>query len=366
MSVISRRQKEVLLSDVQRMINNNNHTAFANHAKIAERITNGDLSFYIDSPKKEFVIKYGSKEIRFNCNDQQMTELKGIKFDDNSIIKGISDTTTPDSSNIALSTKWGKSHKHDDDYSKKNHNHDQQYAAKDHNHDQQYAAKDHNHDNDYAPLVHNHPSLAPANHTHTISNVQGLQNALDQKANTNHSHFGIETENELIEFIQDHRLTTWDKIFTGLNIASSAVEYFTLAGMQAEIATLMSAVGGTAGISGVSATSGLGTTLLGVKDTMQHVAGAVNSLGDSFESIKGVTDTMSEYINKGAEIVGKAQEAVDGFFNKFSSVNDLYQRLPDMMNVGHQVGGPGIDLATTKLPSALNVVKGLSSSTIAM
>ena len=57
MSVISRRQKEILLSDVQRMINNNNHTAFANHAKIAERITNGDLAFYIDSPKKEFVIK---------------------------------------------------------------------------------------------------------------------------------------------------------------------------------------------------------------------------------------------------------------------------------------------------------------------
>ena len=120
MSVISRRQKEILLSDVQRMINNNNHTAFANHAKIAERITNGDLAFYIDSPKKEFVIKYGNKEIRFNCNDQQMTELKGIKFDDNSVIKGISDSTTSDSSNIALSTKWGKSHNHDNDYSKKN------------------------------------------------------------------------------------------------------------------------------------------------------------------------------------------------------------------------------------------------------
>ena len=355
MSVISRRQKEVLLSDVQRMINNNNHTAFANHAKIAERITNGDLMFYIDSPKKEFVIKYGSKEIRFNCNDQQMTELKGIKFDDNSVIKGISDTTTPDSSNIALSTKWGKTHNHDQDYSKKNHNHDQQYAAKNHNHDQQYA-----------PIVHDHPLLASANHTHTISNVQGLQNALNQKANTNHTHFGIETEKQLIEFIQDNYKTGWDKFFTGFSIASDVAEYFTLAGLIAEVNALASAVAGTTGVNvGTSATR-LGTTLTGLSDKMKGLANFTQGLGDKFESIKGVTDTMAQYINKGSEYVNKAQQWVDGIANKFTSVSELYQRLPDMMNVGHQVGGPGIDLATQKLPSALNVVKGLSSSTVAM
>ena len=76
MSILSRRQKNILLSDVQRMINNNNHTAFANQAKIAECVSNGDLKFYIDSPKKEFVIKYGNKEIRFNCNEQQIKELR--------------------------------------------------------------------------------------------------------------------------------------------------------------------------------------------------------------------------------------------------------------------------------------------------
>ena len=38
MSIISRRQKELLLNDVARMINNNNHTAFANHAKISESV----------------------------------------------------------------------------------------------------------------------------------------------------------------------------------------------------------------------------------------------------------------------------------------------------------------------------------------
>ena len=51
MSIISRRQRLLLLNDVSRMINNIN-CAFANHAKIAERVSNGDLTFYIDSPKR--------------------------------------------------------------------------------------------------------------------------------------------------------------------------------------------------------------------------------------------------------------------------------------------------------------------------
>ena len=59
MSIISRRQKDALLNDVARMINNNNHTAFANHAKTAESVGNSDLKLFVDAPKKEFVIRYG-------------------------------------------------------------------------------------------------------------------------------------------------------------------------------------------------------------------------------------------------------------------------------------------------------------------
>ena len=362
MSVISRRQKDILLSDVQRMINNNNHTAFANHAKIAERVSNGDLTFYIDSPKKEFVIKYGNKEIRFNCNDQQMSELKSIKFDDNSVIKGISDSITSDSSNIALSTKWDKTVKNDFD----NHNHDQQYAPKNHNHDQQYAAKDHNHDSDYAPINHTHATqYSPATHTHSISNITNLQNTLDNKANVNHTHFGIDSKDKLIEFIQDHKNSTWDYVFTGLKVAGTVYEGLTIVGMQSEISALMASVSALTGVSGVGATSGIGTTLFGLKNTMEGIANCTQNLGNKFESIKGATDTMAQYINKGANYVGKAQKAVDGFFNNITGSSDLYQALPDMMNVGHQVGGPGIDIATAKLPSALNVMKGMASSTIA-
>ena len=58
MTTISRRQRDLLLNDVSRMINNNIHSAFANHAKVAESISNGDLKLYIDSSKKKLVIKY--------------------------------------------------------------------------------------------------------------------------------------------------------------------------------------------------------------------------------------------------------------------------------------------------------------------
>ena len=92
MSVISRRQRDLLLNDVSRMINNNIHSAFANHAKIAECISNGDLKLYIDSPKKELVLKYGNKNIRFTINEQMINEIVGIVFNDKSILKGISDS----------------------------------------------------------------------------------------------------------------------------------------------------------------------------------------------------------------------------------------------------------------------------------
>ena len=152
MSIISRRQKELLLNDVYRMINNNNRTAFANQAKISESVSNGDLKFFIDSPKKEFVIRYGKKEIRFSCSDQNIKELNAIMFNDKSTIKGISDSSLIPSSNIALSTKWGSEMKTDINNK----------ADKDHNHDDKYATKDHNHDTKYANINHTHPGYQPS------------------------------------------------------------------------------------------------------------------------------------------------------------------------------------------------------------
>jgi len=56
-------------------------------------------------------------------------------------------------------------------------------AASNHNHDSAYADINHNHDTNYADISHNHDtSYADINHNHPISEVTGLQAALDNKA----------------------------------------------------------------------------------------------------------------------------------------------------------------------------------------
>ena len=195
MSIISRRQRELLLNDVYRMINNNNHTAFANQAKIAECVSNGDLKFFIDSPKKEFVIRYGKKEIRFNCSDQNIKELNAIMFNNHSTIKGISDSTLLPSSNIALSTKGGSDMKEEmkreiDDKADKDHNHDSQYADKEHTHSQ-YADKEHTH-SQYANKEHTHSGYQPAGNyalaSHTHSQYADKTHTHSEYADKEHEH----------------------------------------------------------------------------------------------------------------------------------------------------------------------------------
>ena len=161
MSVISRRQKELLLNDVARMINNNNHTAFANHAKEAESISNGDLKFFIDSPKKEFVIRFGKKEMRFNCSEQNIKEVNEVVFNNNSTLKGISDSVTLPSSTVALSTKGAQQIKQSIDTK----------SDKSHNHDDKYADKSHNHDDKYADKLHTHPEYPNKTHTRSINQL---------------------------------------------------------------------------------------------------------------------------------------------------------------------------------------------------
>ena len=87
------------------MLANKQTVAFANHAKIAEKISNGDLSLYINSPDKEFVIKYSNNTMRFNAKDKTFSELNALIFSNNNKITGITDSGQ-NSSTISLSAKW--------------------------------------------------------------------------------------------------------------------------------------------------------------------------------------------------------------------------------------------------------------------
>jgi hypothetical protein len=69
------------------------------------------------------------------------------------------------------------------------HNHDGTYAAAGHNHDGVYSAAGHDHSGSYSALGHNHDAAyAALSHGHAISDVTGLQTALDGKSATSHDH----------------------------------------------------------------------------------------------------------------------------------------------------------------------------------
>ena len=83
-------------------------------------------------------------------------------------------------------------HNHDEKYSLNNHKHDNDYAPKTHEHD--YADKTHEHD--YAPTDHNHEGFASDDHNHDgvyapdghkhdlqIEDIEGLQEILNNKLN---------------------------------------------------------------------------------------------------------------------------------------------------------------------------------------
>ncbi len=278
MTTISRRQKDILLNDVARMINNNNHTAFANHAKIAETVSNGDLKFYIDSPKKEFVIKYGKKEIRLNCSEQCIKELNEIVFKNGAVIKGISDNVILPSSTIALSTK-GAQDIIDSVETK---------ADKNHTHSE-YLAAEHNHDNTYAKKSHTHWDM-PAKKEEFEEKIKDI-------------------------VLGPIWLRVLKNVFTGIEVASDTVQYGLVAGIQAQVTALHTAMAANGLIDTVQTASTLGTTLFGFASTIKDVADVIDTVGNSIDGLRRVCTAVSKPIRTASEAVKKYSNVVDKFID---------------------------------------------------
>ena len=403
MSIISRRQRELLLNDVSRMINNNIHSAFANHAKVAESISNGDLKLYIDSPKKELVLKYGNNNIRFTISEQTINEIASIVFKDKSIIKGISDSLLKSSSNIALSTKGAnelkqqidnkadKDHDHDDKYADKNHNHDTKYADINHTHNGfqpkgNYATANHNHDTVYAPLKHEHTEYqakgdyAPATHTHPEYQAKGnyapavhahpdyqpkgsyadkyhTHNDLQPKgdyANRVHTHWDLpndreDFEEEIKTIVNGPKAWRIIKgILKGLSIASDVGQYFLIAGMQAQIAAIYGCLGANGLIDGVQSASTLGTMAMGFTSKFQQVKDFGTKVVDGVKNLTNTGHKVGEAMGKASDTLGKYTKIADDI-QKVTKQTDIESLLLD--------GTDNVDLATSKLPKATKVIR---------
>ena len=325
MSIISRRQKDALLNDVARMINNNNHTAFANHAKTAESVGNSDLKLFVDAPKKEFVIRYGKKEMRFNCSEQSIKELNEIVFNDNTKIKGISDTPSS-SSSVAFSAKGAQQLKQSiDNIASKEHNHDDKYAAKEHNHDDKYADKNHTHDN-YQPKG----NYSEANHNH------------DSKyADKNHSHYGIDSKDDLKEFINDITKDPWYiKLFKGIEIASDVLQTGFILGLDAQIKAIYAALATNGIVDTAQSMSTLGTVLFGYANKFKSVADTITKVGKIFENVNDVCQTVTKPIQYTAELLEKGAGIVEEFSDVKSAFEfkELVGRFQNGAEVGKKLG----------------------------
>ena len=325
MSIISRRQKDALLNDVARMINNNNHTAFANHAKTAESVGNSDLKLFVDAPKKEFVIRYGKKEMRFNCSEQSIKELNEIVFNDNTKIKGISDTPSS-SSSVAFSAKGAQQLKQSiDNIASKEHNHDDKYAAKEHNHDDKYADKNHNHDN-YQPKG----DYSQANHNHDT-----------KYADKNHSHYGINNKDDLEKYIKDITKDPWYiKLFKGIEIASDVLQTGFILGLDAQIKAIYAALATNGIVDTAQSMSTLGTVLFGYANKFKSVADTITKVGKIFENVNDVCQTVTKPIQYTAELLEKGAGVVEQFSDIKSAYEfkELVGRIQNGGNVGKKLG----------------------------
>ena len=362
MSIISRRQKELLLNDVARMINNNNHTAFANHAKISESVGNGDLKLFIDAPKKEFVIRYGKKEIRFNCNDQNIKELNEIVFNNKSKITGISDTTTTPSSTVSLSTKGAKQLKDSiADKADKQHNHDDKYAFKEHthdnipehNHDSQYATKEelleHNHNLQYADKLHLHPEYQPVGDYQPAGNYAKSTHDHDTKYSAlGHTHYGIDDKDKLKEFINDVAGDKWyDYLWEGLGIAADGYNAGIIWHMRSQIAAIFAILAANGLTDTAQTATGLGSCLDGYASKLGEVAESFEDIGKRFESIQEPVKKISNAIKKGSEEVGRYSRLVEKL-DKCDGLKDMTEAVKRFHN--------GADFPLDKLSKASDVL----------
>lgn len=366
MSLISRRQKELLLNDVARMINNNNHAAFANHAKISDSVSNGDLKFFIDSPKKEFVIKYGKKEIRLNCTEQNITELKEIKFSSGCSIIGISDSSTVSSSKIALSTKGADSIKselttqisntHDDLQNKIdqkadiNHTHNDLVTNEDVQEKLDLKA-------DKTELTTQLSNKADKNHSHNYADKNHTHNYADK----DHTHWNLpldrdDFEEEIKTIVNGSK--AWrivKKVFKGIEIASDVVQYGLIAGMQVQINSLYAAMSANGLIDTAQSASTIGTALLGYSDKFSTVANAIGKVGDYIEPLSDVSKKIAEPINKVSEYLGKYSKIVDEWFD-VNNLTDMTDAVKAFQNSSSAFPGTPHHIPnSTPLPNLVEV-----------
>ena len=331
--ILSRRQRESLLDEMTRMLANKQTVAFANHSKISERVSNGDLSFYINSPDKEFVIKYSNNTMKLNAKDKTFSELNALIFSNKNKITGITDTGQ-NSSTISLSAKWAynkdietmnRMKKYNPkgvsgsgvveivgitDENKYSEQHLLTYEYWKDNQEKQEEEEQQNYDERYAFKEHQHQQYPTREELTTL---------LTTKSDITHDHKDkYLTKDEIVDLIDDETGTPWyevlfkgletgtpwyEVLFKGLETIHDLGQDGYIYWLQTQINTIYGILEAQGVIVSAGKLSGLGATVTGVGTKLRSAADVFDAIGNKFNKVKGFTDTCSKYLNKGADML---------------------------------------------------------------
>ena len=396
--IISRRQRDSLLDEVSRMLANKQNVAFANHAKIADRISNGDNALYIDSTKKEFVMKYGNNNIRFSAKDKQISDINNILFSNNSTIEGI--TSNPVSNDkLSISAKWAYNHYQDTlkrmkkwdpeglniltgysnivgvtdegKYSEQHiltyeywqdhketvgdgeneHNHDNRYALKDHQHPE-YSKEGHVH-SEYSLTTHQHPEYAKSSHSHP--EYAWSNHSHSNYASSNHTHSQYLTKKEIIDLIEDETETPWyEKLFNGLHIVNEVAQDGYIFWMQSQIANIYSILTGNGLIdsSQTASITGVGAVATGVASKLLKVADGLSFIGEKFQKVNGIITKITTPLRNLANHIQGYQQ----IFDVIDDVRDLAGWTQQTAHTVGQIGSLDEYIESNLLPDTIETV----------
>ena len=332
--ILSRRQRESLLDEMTRMLANKQHVAFANHSKISERVSNGDLAFYINT--NDSTIALSTK-----CGKSIDTDINNIKNKFRSwnpnglnisvsqaVIEGITDEGKYASQHILTYEYWK--------------DHEEKCKCEDNEQQEQ------NYDNRYAFKNHTHNQYANVNHTH------------NQYANVNHTHDGLWSKDEIIDLIEDETEEPWyKKLFKGLEVVNEVVQDGYIIALQQQINACYAALAANNMIDSVQSVSGIGALVQGVSGKLGSVANGLDWLGGKFPKISNALSKISQPIRNIANKLQGYRQIVDDFFDTADGLSDLTDFA---QRTAHHINHTGTidDMLTEKLlpDTVANITKG--------
>ena len=375
--ILSRRQRDSLLDEMSRMLANKQTVAYANHAKISERLSNGELSLYMDTNTKSFIMKYAERQMKLNAREQTMSELKALIFaNKKGTIKGITDKPANDST-LALSAKYGYDQENEWKKKFKGYNpktllqsgrevtitgitdenkymtqhlltyeywkdNEEKCKCKDQqeqqeNYDQRYAMKQHTHQQ-YIELVTGDNRYAFKDHNHKeYLNKPEIEDLIDKKLEP----------------------PWYEKLFNGLESLVEVGQTGYIAALQAQIDACYGILTANGFVDTMQSAGSLIGMVSDIMGGLSDFADVAETVGEWIPELNGTIQQITSPIREMSNVIHSYSEMIDEVFQNVENPPDW------MKKVAHHIKHTGtLDefLKNSKLPDAIDTISSGATS----